>query len=132
MITLQSQCKTNMFINPHLLLSLSMPNFGPGLLNKQLGFFMSDRYNAAGRKARMVAEYYSGWLALVGSRFPFKSSKDLAAGMDGILSSGASLSLYMAFGGTNFGFMNGANSLPFYQPHITSRNTYLLTHSSQC
>ena len=37
-----------------------------------------------------------------------------------MLASGASLNFYMFHGGTNFGFMNGANHGGKYQPTITS------------
>ena len=37
-----------------------------------------------------------------------------------ILSSGASINFYMFHGGTNFGFMAGANHFKHYKPDVTS------------
>ena len=48
---------------------------------------------------------------------------DLKKALQEILSNGASVNFYMFHGGTNFGFMNGANALaeyPEYLPDVTS------------
>jgi beta-galactosidase len=44
----------------------------------------------------------------------------VAKGLDAVLSSGASVNMYMAFGGTNFGFHAGSDSLPTFRPGVTS------------
>ncbi len=67
----------------------------------------------------MVGEYYPGWLDHWGQPFVHTSAKSAARGLDDLLSHGISVNIYMVHGGTNFGFMNGANSPP-YQPSITS------------
>lgn len=48
------------------------------------------------------------------------STQGFASALDQLLSLNASVSIYMAHGGTNFGFWSGANYGNFYQPHITS------------
>src|SRR5699024_11259161 len=45
---------------------------------------------------------------------------DTAGDLAQLLESGASVNLYMAHGGTNFGFTNGANDKGNYRPTITS------------
>lgn len=62
----------------------------------------------------MVTEFWLGWFDHWGEAHhdqPTDASKGDAAArtLDDILSAGASVNLYMAHGGTNFGFMNGAN-----------------------
>lgn len=56
-------------------------------------------------------------------------SPDFAAMYEYIIAQGASINLYMFIGGTNFGFMNGANlwgEWPVYWPLVTSYGE--LTH----
>jgi len=56
-----------------------------------------------------VTEFWDGWFDhWASSTTPVP--EDTAAALDEILKAGASVSLYMFHGGTNFGFMNGANS----------------------
>ena len=69
----------------------------------------------------MVTEFWDGWFDHWGEPHHTRSPEDTAAALDDILAAGASVSLYMFHGGTNFGFMNGANSEGgIYQPTITS------------
>jgi beta-galactosidase len=70
----------------------------------------------------MCAEFWNGWFDHWGEPHHTRPAQDAAQTLDEILSAGASVSLYMAHGGTNFGFMNGANASPGprYQPTITS------------
>ncbi|MGO1316996.1 MAG: glycoside hydrolase family 35 protein [Cellulomonadaceae bacterium] len=68
----------------------------------------------------MCMEYWNGWFDAWGQDHhvtdPEGSSADLAA----LLAAGASVNLYMAHGGTNFGFTNGANDKGVYRPTVTS------------
>ncbi len=74
----------------------------------------------------MCTEFWLGWFdhwggphhsAPIDARVGDVSSQVL----DDILSAGASVNLYMAHGGTNFGFMNGANNHEgVFQPDVTS------------
>ena len=74
----------------------------------------------------MVMEFWSGWFDHWGE--PHHISEDGSDSiqrsldtLDEILAMGASVNFYMFHGGTNFGFMNGANADPTpYQADITS------------
>jgi beta-galactosidase len=75
----------------------------------------------------MVTEFWSGWFDHWGE-FHHISMGGLPTSLlsqwtlDKILASGASVNFYMFHGGTNFGFMNGANRFPWtgYLPDVTS------------
>ncbi|MGW6392972.1 beta-galactosidase [Streptomyces sp. NPDC055103] len=49
-----------------------------------------------------------------------RDAADAAAELDTLLAAGASVSIYMFHGGTNFGFTNGANDKGTYRPTVTS------------
>ena len=74
----------------------------------------------------MVMEFWSGWFDHWGE--PHHISEDGSNSiqrsldtLDEILALGASVNFYMFHGGTNFGFMNGANADPTpYQADVTS------------
>lgn len=57
----------------------------------------------------MVAELYPGWLTHWGEPLPSTPLSGFLPEYDSLLSRGASVSLYMFHGGTNFGFTSGAN-----------------------
>jgi beta-galactosidase len=57
----------------------------------------------------MCTEYWTGWFDHWGERHHVRPADEAAATLDEILAANASVSLYMFHGGTNFGFMNGAN-----------------------
>eukprot|EP00795_Rhopilema_esculentum_P014374 gene14374-5422_t len=56
------------------------------------------------------SEYYTGWLDHWGSPHQRRNATTIASYLDRILAMNASVNMYMFEGGTNFGFMNGANS----------------------
>ncbi|EFA82155.1 glycoside hydrolase family 35 protein [Heterostelium album PN500] len=59
----------------------------------------------------MNSEYYTGWLThWLDSSPAGADTKSVADGLSAILKLGASVNMYMFYGGSNFGFMNGANS----------------------
>ncbi len=74
----------------------------------------------------MVTEFWSGWFDHWGEQHHIMadSSDSLDRSvqtLDDILAAGASLNFYMFHGGTNFGFMNGANQFTgMYQADVTS------------
>jgi len=70
----------------------------------------------------MCAEYWNGWFDHWGEEHHSRDAADAAQTLDEMLAMGASVSLYMFHGGTNFGYMNGANcpALKDYQPTISS------------
>ena len=68
----------------------------------------------------MCAEFWNGWFDHWGAHHHTTSAADSARELDDLLATGASVSLYMFTGGTNFGFTNGANDKGVYQPTVTS------------
>ncbi|SEF23631.1 beta-galactosidase [Amycolatopsis pretoriensis] len=72
-------------------------------------------------KPVMMAEYWDGWFDHWGERHNTRDPAQMASYVDTLLATGASVNLYMACGGTNFGFTAGANtSGTTYQPTVTS------------
>ncbi|MEV7045932.1 beta-galactosidase family protein [Amycolatopsis sp. NPDC051061] len=69
----------------------------------------------------MMAEYWDGWFDHWGEEHGTRDPRQIASYVDKLLATGASVNLYMACGGTNFGFTSGANtSGTTYQPTVTS------------
>lgn len=68
----------------------------------------------------MCMEYWNGWFDHWGEEHHSRDGQDVADVLDEMLSMGASVNFYMFHGGTNFGFMNGANCMGEYQPTVTS------------
>jgi beta-galactosidase GanA len=69
----------------------------------------------------MMAEYWDGWFDHWGEQHNTRDPAQMASYVDSLLATGASVNLYMACGGTNFGFTSGANtSGTTYQPTVTS------------
>ncbi|ADD40760.1 glycoside hydrolase family 35 protein [Stackebrandtia nassauensis] len=71
-------------------------------------------------EAKWCMEYWNGWFDHWGERHHVRDAADAAATLDAMLASGASVNLYMAHGGTNFGTWAGANQEDGFQPTITS------------
>ncbi len=70
---------------------------------------------------KMAGEYWVGWFDTVGADHAQKDPEEATAGLAWMLNRGISFSLYMFHGGTNFGFMNGANwDQGQYKPDSTS------------
>ena len=69
----------------------------------------------------MCTEFWNGWFDHWGEEHHARDPEDAVAALDEILAAGASVGCYMFHGGTNLGFMNGANCTDGqYQPTITS------------
>ena len=66
------------------------------------------------------AEYWNGWFDHWDERHHTRDAQDAAETLGEILDLGASVSVYMTHGGTNFGWMNGANLSDEYQPTVNS------------
>eukprot|EP00928_Gymnodinium_smaydae_P016896 TRINITY_DN16409_c0_g3_i1.p1 TRINITY_DN16409_c0_g3~~TRINITY_DN16409_c0_g3_i1.p1 ORF type:complete len:674 (-),score=105.15 TRINITY_DN16409_c0_g3_i1:230-2251(-) len=88
---------------------------------------MQKAFNAKGNSPRMWTELWDGWFTAWGHEAANKTSIEDGGGIAAMVKEGASFSLYMAHGGTNFGFWSGANSqttegsdVPMYMPDITS------------
>lgn len=66
-------------------------------------------------------EFWNGWFDHWGFAHHMRDPQEAAAVLDEMLRAGASVNLYMAHGGTNFGLWNGANSVEGrLQPTVTS------------
>jgi len=69
------------------------------------------------------SEYWAGWFDHWGGEHAHTSTETQVANLAWILAQGYSVSIYMFHGGTNFGWMNGANSSDSekrYEPDVTS------------
>lgn len=75
-----------------------------------------------GKGPYMVAEFYPGWLDHWGEPFQKVSATSIARQTEAYLKNDVSFNLYMVYGGTNYGFMSGANydKKRDIQPDLTS------------
>ncbi len=72
----------------------------------------------------MCSEFWCGWFEHWGDQRHARSADDVADNYDRLLKQGGSINFYMFHGGTNFGFMNGANHQEKYEPTVTSYDYY--------
>ncbi|MCR2783462.1 MULTISPECIES: beta-galactosidase family protein [unclassified Microbacterium] len=68
----------------------------------------------------MCMEFWCGWFDHWGEKHHTTTFADSARDLDELLTSGASVNIYMVHGGTNFGLTNGANDSGRYLPMVTS------------
>lgn len=68
----------------------------------------------------MCAEFWNGWFDHWGEEHHRRPAGEVTAELKALLDMGASFSLYMFHGGTNFGFTAGANHDGRYMPTVTS------------
>lgn len=68
----------------------------------------------------MCGEYWVGWFDHWYEEHHVRDPKEVAGLFKEMIDYGASLNFYMFHGGTNFGFMNGANYYNNYEPTVTS------------
>lgn len=71
----------------------------------------------------LCAEFWNGWFDHWGEQHHTREPEDMVAAFDQMLAAGASVNFYMFHGGTNFGFMNGANHA---DPHLNDANLSVL------
>lgn len=57
----------------------------------------------------MVTEYWTGWFDHWTEKHHTRTAEDFAKVLEEILGFNSSFNLYMMHGGTNWGFLNGAN-----------------------
>ncbi|HEV2181574.1 MAG TPA: beta-galactosidase family protein [Gemmatimonadaceae bacterium] len=76
-----------------------------------------------GMGPNMVAEFYPGWLTHWDEPLPSTPLSGFLSKYDSLLARGASVSLYMFHGGTNFGFTAGANYTKT-KPIVPSMTSY--------
>jgi beta-galactosidase len=68
----------------------------------------------------MCAEFWNGWFDHWGGPHHVRDPRNAADDLGRLLATGASVSLYMFHGGTNFGTTSGANLKHAYEPTVTS------------
>uniref|UniRef100_A0A0E0L536 beta-galactosidase n=1 Tax=Oryza punctata TaxID=4537 RepID=A0A0E0L536_ORYPU len=73
-------------------------------------FRLQKEYNLPGKSAPLSSEFYTGWLTHWGEKIATTDASSTAKALKRILCRNGSAVLYMAHGGTNFGFYNGANT----------------------
>lgn len=97
--------------------TFKVANFGSGAENAKLEL---EKYQ--NDAPLMCGEFWNGWFDHWGSEFMghSRSDEDCVAELDKLLALGGSVNLYMFHGGTNFGFMAGANYTDKYLPDTTS------------
>lgn len=79
---------------------------------------------------KMCAEFWCGWFDHWGEEHHTRTSEDVLKDLEPFFIHGWSFNFYMFHGGTNFGFMNGANSGEKYMPTVTSYDYFgLLTEA---
>ncbi|XP_019228567.1 PREDICTED: beta-galactosidase 17 isoform X2 [Nicotiana attenuata] len=86
-------------------------------------FKLQKEFNAPGKSPPLSTEFYTGWLTHWGEHIANTDATVTATCLERILSRNGSAVLYMAHGGTNFGFYSGANTgadESDYKPDLTS------------
>lgn len=101
---------------PHILKTANFGSRGPE------GFKKLREYQPDG--PLMCAEFWNGWFDHWGEKHHTRDGADAARSLEEMLALGASVNFYMFHGGTNFGFMSGANcdldNGKGYEPTVTS------------
>uniref|UniRef100_UPI00358E8D3E beta-galactosidase-like isoform X1 n=1 Tax=Myxine glutinosa TaxID=7769 RepID=UPI00358E8D3E len=92
-------------------------NFGPDT-NATEAFLLLRKIESKGPLVN--SEFYTGWLDYWGHKHSTKASSLIAHALDRILSTGASVNMYMFEGGTNFGYWSGADYKTAFLPVTTS------------
>jgi beta-galactosidase len=81
-----------------------------------------DRINGPGGPY-FVSEWYPAWFDVWGKQHHTSPVEDFVNHLDSIFYHGISLNMYMAHGGSNFAFMNGAN-YDTYMPYQSQTQSY--------
>ena len=92
-------------------------NFGPGDALRETERLRAFRPNGP----LWVGEYWAGWFDHWGGHHADTNTDKQVAEYESLIKQGYSVNLYMLWGGTSFGWMNGANSNgKDYAPDVTS------------
>ncbi|CAH9073495.1 unnamed protein product [Cuscuta epithymum] len=86
-------------------------------------FKLQKEFNGPGKSPSLSSEFYTGWLTHWGEKVASTDADFTASSLENILAGNGSVVLYMAHGGTNFGFYSGANTgsdQSDYKPDLTS------------
>jgi hypothetical protein len=88
-------------------------SIGDGCNNATSTWNAQKRFNPTGKSPFLCSEMYTGWLTHWGENYSAVATKQVVKILEQVLQTGeegyGSTSLYMAFGGTNFGYWSGAN-----------------------
>ncbi|OWA37617.1 beta-galactosidase [Saccharibacillus sp. O16] len=107
--------------------ALATVNFGSGT---RKAFETLRRHQPEG--PLMVMEFWDGWFDRWLGPHHTRPASEIVTELEQMLELEASFNFYMFHGGTNFGFMNGANHVNFYEPTITSYDySALLTENGE-
>lgn len=85
-------------------------DFGPGA-NVNESFIAQRHFQPHGPLVN--SEFYPGWLDYWGQPHNTVGANESAVSLNAILATGANVNVYMAHGGTSFGFGSGTNTPPF-------------------
>lgn len=80
-----------------------------------------NRINGGG--PYFISEWYPAWFDVWGKKHNTSPVENFTSYLDSIFYHGISLNMYMAHGGSNFGFMNGAN-YDTYMPYQSQTQSY--------
>lgn len=95
----------------------SAVNFGPGDAVPETARLKAFRPEGP----LWVGEYWAGWFDHWGDKHQVTNTEKQVAEYGSLIKQGYSVNLYMLWGGTSFGWMNGANSNgKNYEPDVTS------------
>ena len=81
---------------------------------------MRNLASVIGDRPLMCAEFWCGWFDHWHERHHVRTAESICNAFEPFLKNDFNFNFYMFHGGTNFGFMNGANDHVKYQPTITS------------
>ncbi|GMI41831.1 hypothetical protein TrCOL_g3716 [Triparma columacea] len=100
---------------------LTLGDYGPGA-DFSSSLEGQAKMNPASANPAMCTEYYTGWLTHYGEDLAVTETAAMIDTLSSMISQNISFNLYMAHGGTSFGFWAGANGNggTDYQPDITS------------
>ena len=88
-------------------------SFGDGCKNATSTWNAQKQFNPPNMSPFMCTEFYTGWLTHWGENYSATATQDVVTSLEQVLEAGengyGSVSLYMAHGGTNFGYWSGAN-----------------------
>lgn len=83
-------------------------------------------------RPRMVMEYWGGWFDFWASEHVSKSVDVYKSNYEPILSYPSSVNIYMFIGGTNFGFLNGAQNLNYDDENTGNLPVYMQNKTNTC
>ena len=104
-----------MFVGGTLDEYLCVANFG-SKPEQQIGVLRSFRKN----QPAMCGEYWCGWFDHWFESHHVRTADEICGDFEQFFKINASMNFYMFHGGTNFGFMNGANYDGKFEPTVTS------------